>query len=115
MDPIPKQDKRVIISKLEEVYEDEERGYRRGWNDAKVAKDLGVEQEWVELVRAAIFGPAFSEADAEEQILKQGIEDHYSRIVGLTSGLGDLMRMVGELMNELDGMIFKYRKLTDGK
>jgi hypothetical protein len=113
-DYIPKTDKRLIIAKLEEVYEDETRGYRKGWSDLRVAGDLGVDQEWVELIRASIFGPAFSEADAEERLLKQGIEDHYSRIVNLANEIATANRLFAEMMAELEALIAKHRKLTDG-
>jgi len=54
---ISRADKRVIFAKLEEVYGDEKSGYKTPWTDAAVAKDLGVPQAWVALVREDSFGP----------------------------------------------------------
>lgn len=50
-------DKRVIIAKLEDVYVSEQVGYDTGWNDERVANDLGVPRAWVEEIRDANFGP----------------------------------------------------------
>jgi hypothetical protein len=58
--PVPREmsrdDRRVIFSKLDEVYLDEKRGYEVGWSDHKVASDLGVPRKWVETIRAENFG-----------------------------------------------------------
>lgn len=51
-------DRRIINAKLEEVYENDLVGYRTGWDDAKVAADLGTSVHWVEELRAQNFGPA---------------------------------------------------------
>lgn len=55
-------DKRLIFSKLNEVYRDEKTGYTQGWDDKKVAEDLGVPVEWVAAVRNEDFGPAVDAA-----------------------------------------------------
>lgn len=52
------EEKRVINSKLEEVYLDERTGYSDGWSDKRVAEDLAVPRKWVEDLREANFGPA---------------------------------------------------------
>lgn len=49
-------DRRIIISKLDAVYLDSKRGYDSGWSDQKVASDLGVPRRWVEIIRAENFG-----------------------------------------------------------
>ena len=54
-------ERRVITSKLEDVYLDEKAGYSVGWNDARVASDLGVPRAWVSEVREFSFGPGMSE------------------------------------------------------
>lgn len=56
-----KQDRRIIFSKLEEVYLNEETGYSEGWSDERVAGDLGVPVAWVAEVREPNFGPNKSE------------------------------------------------------
>lgn len=50
-------DKRIIFSKLEQVYGDEHTGYSNGWSDQKVASDLGVAVDWVRTLRDENFGP----------------------------------------------------------
>jgi len=63
---ISRADKRVIFAKLEEVYGDEKSGYKTPWTDAAVAKDLGVPQAWVSLVREDSFGPANDNAEIRD-------------------------------------------------
>lgn len=55
-----KADKRIIFTKLNDVYQDEEHGYSADWTDAKVAADLGVPVEWVAEIRELDFGPEFN-------------------------------------------------------
>lgn len=49
-------DKRVIFAKLDAVYIDGEKGYSDGWDDARVAVDLGCNKDWVTAVRTENFG-----------------------------------------------------------
>jgi len=49
-------DKRVIFAKLDAVYIDGEKGYSEGWDDARVAVDLGCNMDWVTAVRTENFG-----------------------------------------------------------
>jgi len=53
-----REDRRIILAKLNEVYLDEQRGYDNGWSDHRVAEDLGVPRKWVEGLREENFGPA---------------------------------------------------------
>ncbi|HEV7251407.1 MAG TPA: hypothetical protein VGN93_30900 [Shinella sp.] len=69
------EDKQLINMKLMEVYDNPDVGYRPGWSDSIVARDLGVRTEWVADVRSLMFGPpgsspqldAFFEAAAEAE------------------------------------------------
>lgn len=54
---LDKTSRRLILSKLNDVYEDETLGYRDDWTDAKVATDLGVPVEWIKELRDDNFGP----------------------------------------------------------
>ena len=56
-------DRRIINEKLDGIYADE--AYVFPWNDAKVARDLGVPQAWVSEVRDAFFGPAGSNPEID--------------------------------------------------
>lgn len=51
------EERQIINLKLVEVYLNPEAGYRPGWTDARVGRDLGYPKEWVTDIRAAIFGP----------------------------------------------------------
>lgn len=55
--PMSRADKRIIISKLQDVYVDEIVGYKDDWDDDKVAADMGVPVQWVAEVREDSFGP----------------------------------------------------------
>lgn len=65
-----KADKRIIFAKLNDVYADEKTGYSPGWDDASVAKDLGVDLEWVKQVRDADFGPVIDRFAEIKALLK---------------------------------------------
>jgi hypothetical protein len=53
---LSREDRRIILAKLNEAYQDESQGYRPGWSDQRVADDLGVAVEWVQLLREENFG-----------------------------------------------------------
>jgi hypothetical protein len=50
-------ERRIINAKIDEVYIDEAHGYSIGWNDDRVATDLGVPRAWVSQMRDENFGP----------------------------------------------------------
>jgi hypothetical protein len=51
-------DKRLIMLELQEVYIGEDKGYEPGHSDETVAKKLNVPRKWVEDIREEFFGPA---------------------------------------------------------
>jgi len=51
-----REDRRIILAKLEEVYVDERVGYGDGWTDQRIADDLGVPRAWVATLRQENFG-----------------------------------------------------------
>jgi len=53
---LTKEDRRIIFSKLNEVYVDERTGYSESWTDSSVAANLGVPTEWVKQIRDENFG-----------------------------------------------------------
>lgn len=72
-------EKRLILSKLDEVYLDANRGYSGGWSDKKVGSDLGIPWKWVADIREANFGPhggneVVGEVVAEAKALLADIE-----------------------------------------
>lgn len=54
---LSREDRRIIISKLDTIYMDERTGYADGWTDKRVAEDLGVPLAWVASLREENFGP----------------------------------------------------------
>jgi len=61
-------ERRLIFSKLHEVYIDETRGYDNGWSDKKVSRDLGVPRAWVEKIREENFGSDNSNEEARQLV-----------------------------------------------
>lgn len=86
-------DKRIIFNKLEEVYVDENVGYGAGWNDQKVATDLGVPLDWVRTLRDENFGPEGHSPEA--------------RIV-----FDETRKMIDELRSEREKLMVKANELT---
>jgi len=58
-------ERRIIHNKIDEKYVSEAIGYTSGWNDKKVADDLGVPVAWVAEIRDENFGPNIDEVMAE--------------------------------------------------
>jgi len=63
---LSRDDRRIIFAKLNDCYDSERTGYRGGWTDTKVARDLGVPVEWVSQVREDLLGPDTNLAAAEQ-------------------------------------------------
>lgn len=63
-----REDRRVILLKLNETYVDERTGYDKGWSDKRVAEDLGVPQAWVAKLRDENFGPENSNEEARQAV-----------------------------------------------
>ena len=63
--PMGKSDRRVIFIKLDEVYQDEKKGYLPGWTDQRVATDLGIPEAWVKEIREENFGSVSSNPDID--------------------------------------------------
>lgn len=61
-------DRRLIIGAIDEHYIDENQGYEAGWNDQKIATDLGVPVAWVRQLREENFGQEGLSADARAVI-----------------------------------------------
>jgi hypothetical protein len=66
---LTRENRRIILAKIEEVYIDEKTGYSADWSDAKVATDLGVPRAWVTQLRSENFGPESNEIN--RQILQE--------------------------------------------
>jgi hypothetical protein len=59
--PMTRDERYLIFKKIDEFYVGENVGYSNGWNDDKIAKDLGVPVAFVAVVREESFGPNIDE------------------------------------------------------
>lgn len=112
-------DRRIIHAKLEEVYESEETGYRPGWSDAQVARDLGshIPVGWVAEERERAFGPAKDNSEVRDMlgrvtdattITRQLLEEckaHRAEAAKLVEHNNALMKRCAEIAKSLDGLI----------
>ena len=57
-------EKRIIFQTIDGVYVGEKTGYSEGWNDKRIASDLGVPVIWVSTIREENFGPDIDQAMA---------------------------------------------------
>lgn len=93
---LTRENRRIILAKLEEVYVDEKTGYSPGWTDAKVASDLGIPRSWVAQLRADNFGPEGNEdiriALEEARTLLADSVATIGRAKAVTTALGELER-----------------------
>lgn len=86
-----REDRRIILAKLNEVYLDEQRGYDNGWTDHRVAEDLGVPRKWVEELREQNFGPAGD---------NEGLRKFRDDVLALASRAAELEKQSAGLLNE---------------
>lgn len=112
-------DRRIIHAKLEEVYEDEDKGYRAPWSDAAVARDLGdhIPIAWVAEVREQAFGPAkdngeirdmldrVTKAAAEAHALLADAKAHRAEVQKMVTETNELMARATEVGKTLDGLL----------
>jgi hypothetical protein len=61
-----REDRRIIFTKIDELYLSDKTGYSPPWTDAAVARDLGVPRAWVSQVREDLFGPEGSNAEFDD-------------------------------------------------
>jgi hypothetical protein len=98
---LTRENRRIILAKLEDVYVDEKTGYSPGWTDAKVASDLGVPRVWVKTLRADNFGP-------------EGNEDIRKALDDAKELLGDcavLTKHTNEVITQLTAMNRRAEKI----
>lgn len=98
-------DRRVIIAKLEDVYLDEQTGYKGDWNDAKVATDLGVPLVWVETLREENFGPAKNAALVAKQM---------EELLAFGAKISATAAGINSAVTEIDARIKEYDALVEG-
>lgn len=88
-------DRRIINSKLDEVYADEAKGYKAPWSDKRVAADLGCPIEWVARIRDEMYGPISDNAEARE--LLDAVEREGDAVAALSEKLTAINKEVAAL------------------
>ena len=94
------EDKQVINMKLMEVYDRPEVGYKPGWSDAVVARDLGVQKEWVADIRALMFGPHGSNAALDAFF--EGVAEIRKRAADMQAEQTEACRAVASVRTQID-------------
>lgn len=105
-----KADRRVIFNKLEEVYIDENIGYSKGWDDQKVAVDLGVPRVWVEIVRDDNFGPNKSEEVTRIFEEGQSLMEELKQVLVQADGAKQVLRTVCETLGKFEPRIQRLER-----
>lgn len=108
-----KEDRRLIWGKIEEVYLDN--AYSSGWNDKKVAEDLGVPLAWVKNIRDENFGPEGLDDDAlaileQAKKLVKLAQNEASLIDGNIKAMQDARAAIFEQANTLAAAISAIEK-----
>ena len=104
-----REDRRLILAKLNEVYLDEARGYERGWTDHKLATDLGCPKAWIAELREVNFGPArdneeireFAEKVKELGVESRKLEKEAADIKQRSDRIGDEVRRLERIAAEV--------------
>lgn len=92
--PMTREDRRIIFSKITEVYLDETRGYETPWSDKKVADALNCPLAWVATVREEMFGPAHDNAE-----VRAIISEIHAKLTEANKVLADAKRLREDAIN----------------
>jgi hypothetical protein len=101
-----REDRRVIWAKLEEVYADEATGYKPGWSDGRVARDLNVPLSWVTVVRDENFGalpdnPEIRIIVEEARVLLDMINAQVEKAYRLLTSVNEINGVITSAQNRL--------------
>lgn len=122
---IGRDERRIILAKLQEVYVDEKSGYQQGWSDEKVAADLGVPDGIVSWLRAENFGDLPVSAvdkgfiDEAKKILEQikGVRAEADamrhRAAELLAEAREIGKQIGALDKRLEDLLVQEMLLAD--
>lgn len=84
------EEKQLINMKLMEVYDNPTTGYKSGWSDARVGRDLDYPRAWVTTIREAVFGPAGSNPAMDEFLsARDGLKAEHAAISAIQKELSD--------------------------
>lgn len=102
-------DRRVIFTKLTEIYIGKEEGYAAPWTDQTVSKDLGVPLAWVVEVRDQFFGPARDNTEVRELLEK--LASYQLAITSLKEEAGATTHKLGNIAQKMGAMELSMRDL----
>lgn len=106
-------DRRLIFSKLNDVYVDEKHGYKGEWDDSSVAKDLGVTVEWVRSIREQNFGPLNGNGELREMVAKaKALSTEGWKAVEELHKLGPLVQRALAIRVELEKIDKRIAEIT---
>lgn len=115
-DNMTRDNRRIIFSKLQEVYADEAQGYHTPWTDQAVSKDLGCPLAWVIQIREENFGPAADNSEIRGMLARveerareaKALIDEVKTIrkdaTAFVEKINDLCRRATEVGKNLDGL-----------
>lgn len=108
-------DRRIIISKLDAVYLDSKRGYDSGWSDQKVSSDLGVPRKWVETIRVENFGDMGGNEEMAEfyEQAKKLITDARKLLNEQREEHNQSVMANGAMIREFESRINKIEKMAE--
>lgn len=110
-------ERRIIQTKLEDVYKDEEHGYKPGWSDSAVARDLNVPIAWVAEERDRSFGPAKDNEEVREMLervatrageahaLIEDVKKFRAELAEVTKRGNDLLSKAMDIGKDLHGLL----------
>jgi chromosome segregation ATPase len=115
--PMDRTDRRLVFSRLNELYVDEKTGYSADWTDAKVAQDLGVPVDWIAEVREADFGPELNasiraKSFTDLQKLGESIERHILLIDKKIEQMQSLDAKITDAMKACNEAIDRFEELS---
>lgn len=99
-------ERRVVFTKLNDVWAGGDIGYSAPWTDAAVAKDLGVPLAWVVEVRSQLFGEVRDNQEIRDVLdkitkVRKDIADNLLVAVGMTRQMAEMATQAKELHNKI--------------
>ena len=106
-------ERRLIIEKMMEVYINETVGYKTDWSDDKVAKDMGVPRVWVAQVRDETFGP--SDVNEQSYKLSNEAKDIMVQLKATRLQIEPYLQQIQKLLTKIDIIEQNLKKMTERK
>jgi hypothetical protein len=107
---LTRDDRRIIFNKIDEVYAGEKVGYSAGWNDERIAKDLGVPRGWVAKIRDENFGPDVDERETQVLVEAKAL---LTEIKAIGAQAEPIVRKLNELLDRSDGLAAMVKAIEE--